>query len=119
MTMRLNGRFWIEQGDHPVVGHGRIELLERIRDSGSIREAAKAMKMGYKAAWDAVNAINQSAPRPVVIRTVGGKTGGGTQLTPQGHALIAAYRAMEREHAAFLALLGERYLAVLSQGPET
>ncbi len=46
-AMLARGRRW----DH-------LELLERIDASGSISAAANAMGMSYKAAWQAVEAMN-------------------------------------------------------------
>lgn len=112
--MNVAGRFWIEYEGHPLAGRGRVELLEHIRDSGSISEAAKAMKMGYKSAWDVVDAINRVARQPVVTKIKGGRTGGGSQVTPHGRALIDAFRSMERDHNAFLEELRARYLFSLS-----
>lgn len=112
--MKVDGRFWIEQDGQPLAGRGRIELLERIRDGGSISDAAKAMKMGYKAAWNAIEAINRASRQPVVVRTKGGRTGGGTQLTPHGAALIEAFRHMEQDHASFLIELRNRYAVMLA-----
>jgi GMP synthase (glutamine-hydrolysing) len=105
----IAGRFWLENREGMLAGRGRIELLEYVRDTGSIREAAKAMKMSYKAAWDTVDALNRKACRPVVARTKGGYLGGGSRLTPYGRALVCAYRCMEREQGAFLERLLERY----------
>jgi molybdenum-dependent DNA-binding transcriptional regulator ModE len=51
-SYKLNGRIWIEIDDEKLLGHGRVELLERIHASGSIRQAALQMKMSYKQAWD-------------------------------------------------------------------
>ena len=107
--MDIDGRFWIEMNGLPLAGRGRIELLERIRDSGSIRSAAVAMKMSYKAAWEAVDAINQISAEPVVMRTKGGKSGGGTILTERGFALVAMFRQMEKEHFEFLSGLANRF----------
>lgn len=107
--MDIDGRFWIEMNGLPLAGRGRIELLERIRDSGSIRSAAVAMKMSYKAAWEAVDAINQISAEPVVMRTKGGKSGGGTILTERGLALVAMFRQMEEEHFGFLSGLANRF----------
>lgn len=107
--MNIRGRFWLEHSGKPFVGRGRIELLEKIRDCGSISVAAKAMGMGYKAAWDSVDAINRVASQPVVIRVKGGLSGGGTQLTPYGLTLIETYRKMEREHREFLNALCAKY----------
>lgn len=69
--MKIGGRIWLEHEGNALVGHGRIELLEKIRDCGSISEAAKAMKMGYKAAWDTIDAVNRVAAQPVVTRVKG------------------------------------------------
>lgn len=113
MNINIAGRFWIEFEGTPSVGCGRIELLERIRDSGSISEAAKAMKMSYKAAWDAIQAINRAALQPVVTKSKGGRAGGGSQLTAHGLALIKTFRCMEREHKAFLEELHTRYIHAL------
>jgi molybdate transport system regulatory protein len=86
--MNIGGRFWLEDKGKAFVGRGRVELLEKIRDKGSINAAAKSMKMAYKAAWDAVDAINRVASQPVVLRIKGGRSGGGTRLTPYGLALL-------------------------------
>ena len=112
--MNVDGRFWLEDEGKAFVGRGRVELLEKIHDRGSINEAAKSMKMGYKAAWDAVDAINRVASQPVAIRFKGGRSGGGTRLTPYGLALIESYRNMEREHRDFLRALSVKYAAELS-----
>ncbi|MGA7748971.1 MAG: LysR family transcriptional regulator, partial [Gallionella sp.] len=55
-----------------------LELLERIDATGSISSAAIAMGMSYKAAWEAVESINNLSEQPLVVRKAGGQTGGGT-----------------------------------------
>lgn len=105
--MKLEGRFWITHNGKNLAGQGRIELLSRINDSGSISQAAKAMGMSYKSAWDAVDAMNNAAGSPLVERSAGGKGGGGTRLTDAGLQLIAAFRRYQEEHERFLAILGQ------------
>jgi molybdate transport system regulatory protein len=39
---------------------------------------------------------------PLVVKAHGGKSGGGTQLTARGKALILEFRALEKELTAFL-----------------
>ena len=56
--MEIKGNFWIEKDNKSFLGKGRIELLKNIQRYGSISKAAKEMKMSYKAAWDAVDIIN-------------------------------------------------------------
>lgn len=102
----ISGRFWLKRGEQPFLGHGRIELLERIAETGSISQAARAMGMSYKAAWDAVDAMNNLADEPLVRRSTGGRHGGGTQLTEHGRQLITVYKAAEQEYQRFLRRLG-------------
>jgi molybdate transport system regulatory protein len=83
-----------------------LELLERIDASGSISAAANAMGMSYKAAWQAVEAINNLSEEPLVERHPGGKHGGGTTLTQYGRRVVAAYRRLEKEREHVLANLG-------------
>lgn len=100
--MRVAGRLWLEEGQQSVAGQGRIELLRRIGETGSISQAARAMGMSYKAAWDAVDAMNNLSPKALVERRTGGRHGGGTRLTEQGEALIRAYEAAQAEYRRFL-----------------
>jgi len=79
-----------------------LELLERIDASGSISAAANAMGMSYKAAWQAVEAMNNLSEQPVVARQTGGKHGGGTTLTDYGRRVVAAYRRLEKERERVL-----------------
>ena len=84
-----------------------LELLERIDATGSISTAAGAMGMSYKAAWQAVESMNNLSEHPVVERQTGGKHGGGTRLTPYGRRVLTAYRRLEKERERVLAALGQ------------
>jgi len=102
-AIEFSGRFWLNREGHGYLGAGRIELLEHIDECGSISQAARRIGMSYKTAWDAVEAMNNLAERPLVVRATGGKGGGGTHLTEYGRQVIAGYRLMEAEHRRFLA----------------
>jgi len=102
-ALEFSGQFWLNRKGCGYLGAGRVELLEHIDECGSIARAAKRMGMSYKTAWDAVEAMNNLADRPLVVRATGGKGGGGTQLTDYGKQVIAGYRLMEAEHRRFLA----------------
>lgn len=86
----------------------RVRLLEKIDELGSIARAARSVGMSYKTAWEAVEALNRLASRPLVRRAAGGRGGGGTVLTDEGRSIVRTYRAVEREHAVFLRRIGER-----------
>ena len=92
---RLIGSIAFETTAGAVFGDKRIRLLEAIATHGSLNRAAKAVPLSYKAAWDALDSMNNLAEAPLVVRTTGGRNGGGTQLTDHGQRIIALYRAME------------------------
>lgn len=98
--LETHGRFWFTLEGENFLGRGRVELLQRIADTGSISQAARAMKMSYKAAWDAVDAINRAWGSPLVTSHPGGSS-----LTPDADTLIAAYREAEHRHDLFMAEL--------------
>jgi molybdate transport system regulatory protein len=78
-----------------VLGPGKIELLEGIRETGSISAAGRRMQMSYKRAWDLVDAMNRHFAAPVVMASKGGSGGGGASLTVDGEAVVAHYRRIE------------------------
>jgi molybdate transport system regulatory protein len=108
MGNTLDGRFWISKSEHSFLGKGRIELLLFIEETGSITKAAKMMKMSYKAAWDAVDSMNNLSEFPLVQSSKGGKGGGGTHLTEYAKELIATYKVLSEEHQRFLETLSQR-----------
>jgi molybdate transport system regulatory protein len=100
--INVAGEVWLNVNDVAFLGEERIALLERIAERGSITQAAKAVGVSYKAAWDAVDAINNVSPAPVVETATGGRGGGGARLTDEGRRLIAAYRTIAAEYGRFL-----------------
>ena len=86
-----------------AIGPGKIELLERIRDAGSISAAARDMHMAYRRAWLLVRGLNDSFERPVVETARGGSGRGGAGLTELGEELVSRYRRMERDANAAVA----------------
>jgi molybdate transport system regulatory protein len=102
---RIRGRLQLEQNGSAFLAPGRVDLLEAIGTHGSITSAAKAVGMSYKAAWDAVDAMNNQARAALVARSVGGTRGGGTQLTEYGKRVVELVRRIEREYADVLSML--------------
>jgi len=104
---KLRGKLEVDTEFGTFLGDTRIRLLEAIEQHGSISQAAKAVPLSYKAAWDAVDAMNNLADQPLVLRSTGGKNGGGTLLTDHGRKTVALYRALEAEYQAALDRLTE------------
>lgn len=99
---KIRSRIWIEAGDNVLLGEGRVKLLKAIDEEGSLSKAAKSLGMSYKKAWTLVDAVNKSAKKKVVIKTVGGPKGGGTKITPYGRKLMEAFEAINKNCWAFL-----------------
>ncbi|MDR0746445.1 MAG: TOBE domain-containing protein [Helicobacteraceae bacterium] len=103
--MMLGCKVWVDVDNKPYLGESRIELLKAIERHGSINAAAKAVNLSYKAAWDSIDAMNNLSPKPLVLRTVGGKGGGGTLLTDEAFRVIEAFDTYRRQFNRLLSLL--------------
>jgi len=88
--------------DKPALLEKRIKLLEAIAETGSISSAAKRVGLSYKAAWEAVDTMNNLSNHPLVVRITGGSGGGGTTLTPLGSEVVANYSVLKKEYERFL-----------------
>lgn len=80
--------------DRAMMGPGKAELLERIRDTGSIAAAGRQMAMSYKRAWMLVEEMNAAFRGPLVTSARGGPGGGGAQLTEAGAKVLRLYRSV-------------------------
>ena len=96
-------RIRIDFSDSSFVGPGKIDLLEAIRDSGSLSQAARDLGMSYRRAWLLIDSFKSAFREPVTLATTGGKGGGGVALTSFGEGLVESYRALERDIAEIAA----------------
>lgn len=94
--VRTGLRLRIYVAPNVLLGPGRAELLEGIRDTGSIAAAGRRMGMSYKRAWGLVEAMNTEMGTDVVNGAKGGAHGGGSSLTPLGDEIVTRYRKMEK-----------------------
>jgi len=102
MKLIVKSRFWVETEKGPLLGFGRIELLQKIDEYGSINKAAGAMNMSYKQAWELVESMNSKADRPFVMKQTGGKGGGGAYVTEEGKKAIAMFTQLEEAFHQFM-----------------
>lgn len=99
------------------IGPGKVELLRRIGDHGSISAAARAMGMSYRRAWLLVDETNRLFDEPVVETWHGGRSQGGAALTALGRRVVEQYELLVERcgHAASPAL---EELAERTGGPQ-
>ena len=89
--LQIKGRLWLEKNGEVYLSWGRVVLLERIKELGSIAAAARSMGMAYSHAWKLVASMNLLAGEELVSRTFGGRHGGRAWLTPAGEAAIRQF----------------------------
>lgn len=94
----LKIRFYFDEDSW--LGPGKAALLEAIETQGSISAAGRHMGMSYKRAWDLVQELNRIFGTPVVVGQMGGRHGGGAELTDTGRAFVAQFRALEQAAAS-------------------
>jgi len=105
----FHGRIWIDGKDGIYLGYGRIILLERIREYGSITKAAKSMEMSYRHAWELVDSMNKRGKRPLVEAVTGGKGGGGARLNEEGERAVDLFWKFYKNFQEFLTCEEENY----------
>ena len=84
--------FYDDHGEK-FFGEGPARLLHGIEQTGSLRAAAMSMNMAYTKALKLMHNAEASLGFPLTARTVGGKDGGGSRLTPEGKNWLARYEA--------------------------
>ncbi|HET7211488.1 MAG TPA: LysR family transcriptional regulator [Methyloceanibacter sp.] len=88
-------RLRIVLGENIALGPGKADLLDGVRETGSIAAAGRRMGMSYKQAWLLIETMNACFKKPLVAAAKGGKRGGGACLTPLGEDVLARFRRMQ------------------------
>jgi molybdate transport system regulatory protein len=88
---QVKTKLWlVNNRDEPIMGEGRVSLLEAIRKEGSLNKACKKVNISYKHAWLLLREIEESVGEPIIIKRRGGKDQG-TFLTEKAINLIDQY----------------------------
>jgi molybdate transport system regulatory protein len=95
--MEIKAKFWIENKGEVVLGGGKTALLQALGHLGSIQRAADEFGMSYRHAWGVIKKIEQRAGFKIVDTKLGGKDGGGAQLTQKGKAFVETTDALFKD----------------------
>lgn len=85
-----------------------FQLLLAIENTGSISQAARKVGLTYKGAWEMIERANNLSPKLLISTVIGGKQGGGSQLTSTGKAFLNLFIQIQEEHKQFLDLINQR-----------
>lgn len=92
----IRSKLWIEIEGEPVFGRGRRFLLEAIDKYGSINRAAKEIGISYRKAWGYIKAMEERLGIRLIDRQVGGRNGGGAEITNEARDFLKKYEALEK-----------------------
>lgn len=95
---------WLEKDGELYLGGGRVMLLERVGQFGSIAAAARSMNLTYANAWNWIKAMNELAPSPLVEKMIGGSGGGHAMLTLEGQKAIRQFHLLRHKQDRALGL---------------
>ncbi|WP_035220190.1 LysR family transcriptional regulator [Desulfatibacillum aliphaticivorans] len=95
---QVRSKIWVQDDEGNVVfGLGRLRILEAIQKTGSLRAAAQELGMGYRAIWARIRATEERLGVPVLEKKQGGRSGGGSFLTPFAEKLLEDFKSMQRK----------------------
>lgn len=84
---------FFDENNVKFFGEGPAKLLHAIEEHGSLRTAALSMNMAYTKALKIIKNAENALGFPLTTRTTGGKTGGDSQLTPEGKEWLIRYES--------------------------
>ncbi len=87
--MKLMSRHWLENEQGSLIlGEGRVRILKKVEETGSLSMAAKALGMSYKGVWAKIKATERAIGMPLLES----HKAKGTKITPLGKELIKRYQ---------------------------
>lgn len=108
----IHSNLWAEANDQVVLSAWRVQLLEAIEATGSIRAAAAQMNITYDLAWHRIDEMETALGIGLVDRQRGGPKGGCAHLTLVGCELVARFKRFAEQtndqiEARFREVFGE------------
>ena len=103
---------FLDENGNKFFGEGPARLLHAIEEHGSLRTAATSMDMAYTKALKILKTAEKALGFPLTIRTTGGKSGGGSKLTPEGKEWLNRY---EKYRDACIQANNQLYLEFFSK----
>lgn len=97
------------KGENKAFGPGAASLLEGVERFGSLRKSAADMNMSYSKAWTTIKNCERELEISLLNKKIGGKNGGGAELTAEAESLLKRYRAFEQEARGQLDAMAGQY----------
>jgi len=95
LKLRLRLSFLTDDNEK-FFGEGPYRLLKGVQECGSLRASAQSMDMAYTKAFKIIRNAEAALGFPLIQRTIGGRGGGGSELTQQAGELLKCYESYRR-----------------------
>lgn len=93
--MREETSIYLYNKGERFFGQGTCELLHAIEETGSLRSAAARLNLSYSKALSMIHGAEKMLRFPLTEKTIGGKGGGGSRLTPEAKQFVETYEAFQ------------------------
>jgi len=110
--MKVAYKVWLDNGGK-AFGEGPYQLLKHVEVTGSLHKTALDLRMSYRKAWATLHRAEKKLGFALLERKIGGVSGGGSQITPEGRALMANYERFREEIKALVEKAYQKYLSDL------
>lgn len=94
--MKVAYKVWIDN-DGKAFGEGPYRLLKLVEKTGSLHKAAQEMGMSYRKAFSVIQRAESRLGIVLLVRKIGGESGGGSKLTEDGKAFMEVYESFNKE----------------------
>jgi len=94
--MKVGYKVWIDN-DGKAFGEGPYQVLKSVEETGSLHQAAMQLNMSYRKAWLMIQEMEKRLGFPLLERKVGGMSGGGSHITPEGKKFMKSYEGFRQD----------------------
>ncbi len=113
--MKVIYKVWLDNNGK-AFGEGPYELLRRVEQTQSLHQAANQMGMAYSKAWTILRTMEQRLGFSLLDRKVGGRSGGGSQITAQAKNLMKQYEGFLKDVEKAMQKSYRRYFSDMDRG---
>jgi molybdate transport system regulatory protein len=92
--LSLKSKVWLELKGRPVIGEGRVAMLEAIHQHRSILQASRQTGISYRRIRGAIRDMETAVGKSLVVTQRGGRHGGQAELTVDALALLEAFKQL-------------------------
>lgn len=90
----IRSKIWLEIEGRPVIGEGRLAILEAIDRRRSMLEASHETGIPYRRLRGAIRDMEHVLGHSLVVTRRGGVDGGRSELTAAGLELLKSFKAL-------------------------